>query len=154
MRTLTGPLGFSSPFYIPTPPPFADWTLPAGVGTLYQPPPWTPGLNDLSAPVSPPAPAFPTGGLLGAHLAARAAESDGSGGILGPVAGLFSSSPGPTTPTTAPETDALAAPFCNNRLHFSLAAGNAFGPPPGLNFGSKPGPNKDINLRRPPRPMP
>jgi hypothetical protein len=154
MRTLTGPLGFSSPFYIPTPPPFADWTLLSDAGTPYQPPPWTPELNDLSAPVPPPAPAFPTGGLLGAHLAARAAESNGSGGILGPVAGLFSSSSGPATPTTAPETDALAAPFGQNPIPFGLATGNAFGAPPGLNFGAPPGLNQDINLRRPLQPVP
>src|SRR5712671_3227658 len=150
MRTLTGPLGFSSPFYIPTPPPFADWTLLSGAGTPYQPPPWTPGLSDLTAPVSFPAPDVSTGGLLGAHLAARAAESNGLGGILGPVAGTFTSSPEPTGLTTAAGSDPLATSFGQNPV--SPAAVNAFGAPPGLNFDTPSGLNQDINLGWSPQP--
>src|SRR5690348_5803395 len=118
MRTLTGPLGFSSPFPIPTTPPFADWTLPSGAGTRYQPPPWTPGLNDPSAPATYSVPNSSTGGLLGPHLAARAAESNGFGGILGPVAGQFSRSPEPTSLTTLTETDPLAMSFGQGQIQF------------------------------------
>jgi hypothetical protein len=150
MRTLTGPLGFSSPFYIPTPPPFSDWTLPSGAGIPYQPSPWTPGLNDLSAPASYPAPDVSTGGLLGPHLAARAAESNGLGGILGPVAGLFSSSLEPTGLATAAGSDPLGTSFGQNP--FSPAAVNAFGAPPGLNFDTPSGLNQDINLGWSPQP--
>jgi len=146
MRTLTGPFGFSSPVYIPTPPPFGDWTLLSSAGTPYQPPPWTPGLSDLTAPASYPAPDFSTGGILGAHLAARAAESNGFGGILGPVAGMFSSSPEPTTPTTATRSDPLAMSFGQGPIPFGPAAGNAFEVPPGLNFDSPSGLNQGINF--------
>ncbi len=152
MRTLTGPLGFSSPFYIPTPPPLADWTLLSGAGTPYQPPPWTPELNDLSAPIPPLAPAFPTGGLLDAHLAARAAESNGSGGILGPIAGVLSSPPGPTNRTTATGSDPLAMSFGQGPIPFGLAAGNTFEVPPGLSFDTPSGLDQYINLRWPPQP--
>src|SRR3954466_892110 len=120
MRTLAGLPGFSSPFYVPTPPPFADWTLLSGGGTPYQPPPWTSGLSDLGAPVTYPAPDFSAGGILGAHLAARAAESKGLGGILGPVAGTFSPAPEPASPTTATASDPLAASFGQGPIPFGL----------------------------------
>jgi hypothetical protein len=150
MRTLAELLGFSPPFGNPAPPPpFADWLF-SGAGTPYPSPPWTPELNDLSAPANPPAPDFSTGGILGAHLAARAAESNGFGGILGPVAGMFSSSPEPTGPTTASGSDPLAMSFGQNP--FGPAAGNAFGAPPGLNFDTPPGLNQHINLPWSPQP--
>jgi hypothetical protein len=135
--------------------------LPSGAVIPYQPPPWPPGLNDLSAPETYSAPDSSTGGLLGAHLAARAAESNGFGGILGPVAGLFSSSPEPTGLTTPTGSDSLAMSFGQGQIPFGPAAGNAFGAPPGrhfdapsaLNFNSPPGLDKDPNLRWSPQPV-
>src|ERR1700730_7842926 len=109
MRTLAELLGLSPPFgNPPPPPPFADWTSLSGAGTLYAPSPWTPGLGDFGAPLNDPAPAFSTGGILSPHLAARAAESNAFGGILGPVAGTFSSAPEPTGLTTPTRSDPLA----------------------------------------------
>jgi len=129
MRTLAELLGLSPPFGNPVPPPpFADWGLFPGAGTPHAPPPRTPGFDDVGAPASRPAPDFATGGLLDAHLAARAAESDGSGGILGPVAGMFGSPPGPTT---TPESDPLAASFGKWPSEFGSA--NSTDTPFGLN---------------------
>jgi hypothetical protein len=85
-------------------------------------------------------------------MAARAAESNGFGGILGPVAGLFSSSPGPTGLTAPTGSDPLAASFGQGPIPFGPAAGNAFDAPPGLNFDTPPGLNQDINLRWSPQP--
>src|SRR3979490_1477780 len=142
MRTLAELYGLSSPFgNLTPPPPFADWTLLSGAGTPYPPPPWTPELNDLSAHVSYPTPDFSTGGILGAHLAARAAESNGLGGILGPVAGMFSPLPEPASPTTATTSDPLAASFGQGPLRFGPAAGSAFELPPGLTFDTPSGLN-------------
>src|ERR1700730_5922179 len=146
MRTLAELLGLSPPFgNPPPPPPFADWTLLTGAGTPYAPPPWTPGLGDFGAPPNDPAPAFSTGGILSPHLAARA-ESNGFGGIVGPVAGTFSSSPEPTGLTTPTRSDPLAMSFGQGQIPFGPAAGNAFGVPSGLNFAVPLVLNQGINL--------
>jgi hypothetical protein len=129
MRTLAELLGLSPPLGNPAPPPpFANWALSSGAGAPYLPPPWTPDLNDLSAPASRRAPDFATGGILGPHLAAHAAEANGLGGILGPVAGMFGSPPGPTT---TPESDALAVSFGKWPSEFGSA--NSTDTPFGLN---------------------
>ena len=150
MRTLAELLGLSPPFgNPPPPPPFADWTLFSGAGTPYAPPPWAPEPNDLNAPTSYPASDFSIGGILGPHLAARAAGSNGLGGILGPVAGTFSPPPEP-----ASARDPFAASFGQGPIPFDPAAGNAFEVPSGLNFntasalnfGTSPGLNQGINL--------
>jgi hypothetical protein len=148
MRVLAGLPGFSPIFDNPAPPPpFADWTLFSGAATPYAPPPWTPGLTDLSAPIPRPAPAFSTGGLLGAHLAARAGESNGFGGILGPVAGPFSSPAEPTNPTTATGSDPPAMSFGQGPTPFGPTAPNAFEVPQRLNFDTPSGLSQDINVR-------
>jgi hypothetical protein len=154
MRTLAELYELSPPFGNPAlPPPFADWTSFPDGGTPYAAPPWAPGLGDLGAPASAPAPAFSTGGILGPRLAARAAESNGFGGILGPVAGLFSSSPEPTGLTTPTGSDPLAMSFGQGQIPYGPAARNAFGAPPGLNFAVPPGLNQDINVPWSPQPV-
>src|SRR5712671_6818209 len=153
MRTLAELYGLSPPFGNPAlPPPFADWTSFPDEGTRYAPPPWAPGLGDLGAPASAPAPAFSTGGILGPHLAARAAESNGFGGILGPVAGQFSPSPEPTGLTTPTGSDPLAMSFGQGQIPYGPAARNAFGAPPGLNFAVPLGLNQDVKLPWSPQP--
>ena len=153
MRTLAELYGLSPPFGNPAlPPPFADWTSFPDEGTRYAPPPWAPGLGDLGAPASAPAPAFSTGGILGPHLAARAAESNGFGGILGPVAGQFSPSPEPTGLTTPTGSDPLAMSFGQGQIPFGPAAGNVFDKPSELNLAVPLGLNQDINVPWSPQP--
>jgi hypothetical protein len=124
----------------------------SGAATPYAPPPWAPEPNDLNAPTSYPASDFSIGGILGPHLAARAAEANGLGGILGPVAGQFSPSPEPTGLTTATGSHPLAMSFGQGQIPFGPAAGNVFDKPSELNLAVPLGPNHDINLPQSPQP--
>src|SRR4051812_33495752 len=116
MRTFSELLGLSPAFGNQAPPPpFADWSFFSGPPTPYAPPGWVAG-DEPGATVPRPIPDFAAGGLLGPHLAARAAEANGSGGILGPVVGVFGPPPEPAVLTGMAGTHP-AALFLGLRQH-------------------------------------